>query len=127
MLSFAKKDAALHRLEWKHDCEFRLEGQLYDIVGILENADSVHYTCYPDTKESQIDARIGALSKLLFGQQPFQREREQQWVSFLRGLMLPQEPLNAIAQWEPANERTVGEDRNPERGFPAGLFQPPEL
>jgi hypothetical protein len=95
VLSFAKKDAALHLLEWKHEGEFRLEGQLYDIVGILENADSVRYTCYPDTKESQIDARIGALSKLLFGQQPFQREREQQWVSFLRGLMLPQEPWEA--------------------------------
>lgn len=127
VLSFRKSSDALARLEWKHEGEFRLEGQLYDIVSSRESADSVHYTCYPDTRESNVDARIGALCKLLFGQQPLQQQREQQWVSFLRGLMLPQEPLqlealHADAAGEISAELLVAMD-----GYPEAFLPPPEV
>lgn len=126
VLSFRKSSDALARLEWKHEGEFRLEGQLYDIVSSRESADSVHYTCYPDTRESKVDARIGALCKLLFGQQPLQQQREQQWVSFLRGLMLPQEPLQQLAPPEVHSNLCSITEETTSPGYPSGTFQPPE-
>ena len=126
VLSFRKNSDALALLEWKHEGEFRLEGQLYDIVSSSESADSVHFTCYPDTKESRVDARIGALCKLLFGQQPIQQQSEQQWVSFLRGLMMPEVPWQA----EPVDNDEVVVASLAETahspGHPQLLFQPPE-
>ena len=126
VLSFRKASDALARLEWKHDGEFRLEGQLYDIVSSRESADSVHYTCYPDKKESQVDVRIGALCKLLFGQQPLQQQREQQWVQFLKGLMLPQAPLQQAAPPEVRSDLCSITEETTSPGYPSGTFQPPE-
>jgi len=114
------------RLEWKHEGEFRLEGQLYDVVSIREDADSLHYTCYPDKKESQVDARIGALCKLLFGQQPLQQQREQQWVQFLKGLMLPQVPLQQPAPPEVHNDLHCITEETTSPGYTSDTFQPPE-
>jgi len=126
VLSFRKSSDGLMRLEWKHEGEFRLEGQLYDVVSIREDADSLHYTCYPDKKESQVDARIGALCKLLFGQQPLQQQREQQWVQFLKGLMLPQVPLQQPAPPEVHNDLHCKTEETTSPGYTSDTFQPPE-
>lgn len=124
--AFHKTSPDYLRLEWKDGREFRLNGQLYDIVFMRESADSVFCTCYPDHRESQVDKRIGQLSKLLFGQQPGQREREQQWVSFLRGLTLPQEPGLVAATFGSVRKFKNRQDCPHEEGFLSELFQPPE-
>lgn len=126
LLSFRKHSPALRLLDWQHEGEFKREGQLYDIVSIQESADSIHYTCYPDKKESQVDVRIGALCKLLYGQQPFRQQHEQQWVSFLRGLMMPAQAweMNAIqtnAACHAGLSRVVACD-----GFSDMFLPPPE-
>lgn len=126
VLSFRKHSPALRLLDWQHEGEFKREGQLYDIVSIQESADSIHYTCYPDKKESQVDVRIGALCKLLYGQQPFRQQHEQQWMSFLRGLMMPAEPWQQPDPMREGRLHLCGQGQYVLPGYPSETLRPPE-
>jgi hypothetical protein len=65
--AYAKKDVVdiiVHKdqihtiLEWEHDREFELSGEMYDVISSQIMGDSIIYQCLHDAKETSINKRI---------------------------------------------------------------------
>jgi len=65
--AYAKKDVVdiiVHKdqihtiLEWEHDREFELSGEMYDVISSQIIGDSIIYQCLHDAKESSINKRM---------------------------------------------------------------------
>ncbi|HSP87585.1 MAG TPA: hypothetical protein VLN45_05595, partial [Ignavibacteriaceae bacterium] len=57
LLSFKKSDIENGKVDfkWKHKKEFKYKGGMYDIVDRFETKDSIHFYCFLDHKEKQLE------------------------------------------------------------------------
>lgn len=55
--TFAKADTA-RLLRWKHSREFEFGGEMYDVVSRSIDGDSIHYTVWWDSDETQLNRKL---------------------------------------------------------------------
>lgn len=94
-LAFSKDEAA-SRLDWEHADEFEYNGRMYDVVDKDATRDSVHYWCWADDSETEINHGLNNLAAHLLGNTPQQRETQKQFFYFLTNLF-----HSEAAPWSP--------------------------
>lgn len=63
-------------LKWKHSKEFKLKGQMYDVIK-KENIEwGVKYWCWWDNDETELNKRLNRMLILVLGSNPLQNEQE---------------------------------------------------
>jgi hypothetical protein len=95
LLVFHKEN--LHSaVKWKHDKEFELNGEMFDIIYEDHIGDSVYYYCWPDHEESAINKRMDRLiTHLLHGSQQ-SKDRQKNIRHFFNHLFLTETQTNII-------------------------------
>lgn len=97
--SFAKKDTS-SLLEWKHDKEFSLNGEMYDIVQRTYTKDSVHYTLWWDNEETQLNIRLTQLTNNFFDQNPDSQNKSNYFGFVMKHIYSFDSPETAIIKTE---------------------------
>ena len=87
LLVFHKKDLP-SAVKWKHDKEFELNGEMYDIIHEDCHGDSVYYYCWPDHEESAINKRMNQLIAHLLHGSKQSKDRQKNIQNFLNHLFL---------------------------------------
>lgn len=100
-LKFSKADARA-LLEWEHSREFEYLGQMYDVVSITEEADSIRYLCYRDHAESRIKQELRRLPALPVKGSPATSGNAQRLATFYQSLFCVEGPSWALPAWEKA-------------------------
>lgn len=69
LFKFSKDDleSGLSHVEWVEENEFRIDGEMYDVVKREVKKDSVYVYCFHDEKESVLYSAIVKIFKKLFG------------------------------------------------------------
>ncbi len=68
-LKFTKEETRT-LLRWEHPREFEFDGQMYDIVEVTDLGDIVHYRCWWDKAETELNERLRALAIQALGGSP---------------------------------------------------------
>lgn len=71
-------------LIWHHDDEFEIGGEMYDVVSIEKQKDSIIYYCFLDKKESKINVQIDQIAKSIWGRSPLSTDFETSLVDFIQ-------------------------------------------
>lgn len=85
LLTFHKKDT-LVKLRWEHSKEFEYSGEMYDIVERQTRGDSIHYWCWWDYEETQLNQELDNIVHKAFNQNPQKQNKEKQLISFYKSL-----------------------------------------
>ncbi len=94
------QDAQL--LQWQDEHEFAYAGNLYDIVRVRTERDSVHYVCWLDSEETLLYQRLEALFEQVWPTAPQPTRTKEQLLEFWKKLFcspvraLPPTPLPTI-------------------------------
>ncbi len=81
------------RLHWHHAGEFEYHGQMYDIVHKEIKGDTIHYWCWKDDKETELNRQLDDLVAKVLGNNPQRKDRQDKTVDFLKKLYFNY-PLN---------------------------------
>jgi hypothetical protein len=73
-------------LKWKHDREFEYQGQMYDIIEIERQGDSIKYNCWWDKVETKLNMQLRKAVLLAVGNHPAKKENEKQLGKFQKSL-----------------------------------------
>lgn len=73
-------------LVWEHSREFEYKGEMYDIIRMETNGDSVWYWCYHDKKETKLRKNIQSLLAYFLGTSPQNRTHQKHLVDFFKTL-----------------------------------------
>ncbi len=84
-LSFSVASAR-QELDWEHSREFAYHGQMYDIIAVDWEGDSVHYTCYWDHAESLIKNELKQFWMGIFQSDPLQQAASARWFCYFTQL-----------------------------------------
>jgi hypothetical protein len=91
LLSFSHPDAK-SSLRWIHSREFEYQEEMYDIVEVLEDADSIHYWCWWDYEETRLNRELRKIVAGVFGNSPMAKEKMQRLSSFCSNLFCETHP-----------------------------------
>ena len=69
VLTFTKANAQ-KELHWEHQDEFEYRGKMYDVVRYKEEGNLIHYWCWPDEPESNLNQKLISLTAKLLNQAP---------------------------------------------------------
>ncbi len=75
-------------IHWKHQKEFEYHGEYYDVVKRETRNGRVHYWCWPDNKETEINKRLNSLLADALGNGPFNPEHQARLIRFIKSLYL---------------------------------------
>jgi hypothetical protein len=93
-----------HLLQWQDEHEFAFEGNLYDIVRVRTEGDSVHYGCWLDSEETQLYQRLEALFDQVWPTAPQPTRTKERLLEFWKKLFyspvrdLASAPLPRVAR-----------------------------
>ena len=79
------------RVQWMHEREFRLDGEMYDIVRSEQRGDSIIHHCIRDDEETALFARLDALVREESGSNPAERGKSASLQRLASLLYLPTE------------------------------------
>ncbi len=79
------------RVQWMHEREFRLDGDMYDIVRSEQCGDSIIHHCVRDDEETALFARLDALVREESGSNPAERGKSASLQRLASLLYLPTE------------------------------------
>ena len=88
LLKFSKTDTKTLLL-WEHDTEFEFQGQMFDVVEMLEKGDSVTYRCWPDKEETQLNRQLAQLVSGEWESHPIKREGQKQLLDYFKSFFGP--------------------------------------
>ena len=71
------------KLQWIHSKEFRYNGEMYDIVNLIETPDSIHYYCWWDKEETELNNKISNVLNQIFSDNPQSKKMLSKAFSFL--------------------------------------------
>lgn len=71
------------KLQWIHSKEFRYNGEMYDIVKLIETPDSIHYYCWWDKEETELNNKISNVLNHIFSDNPQSKKMLSKSFSFL--------------------------------------------
>ena len=88
-LRFSKQDIEKRNDVVFHtqDNEIEMSGEMYDIISVVSNSDSLIYTCYRDHKESELKRKMYASLATLFSQNSIPSESTKSLFLFLKNLI----------------------------------------
>lgn len=86
--------SARQELDWEHSREFAYRGQMYDIIAVDWEGDSVHYTCYWDHAESLIKNELRQFWMGIFQSDPLQQAASARWFYYFTQLYCWAYPLH---------------------------------
>ncbi len=75
-------------LRWEHDREFEYNGEMYDIVETEMLGDSIHYICWHDKAETQLNRRLQTLIAQATSGSAEHRARETLCYQLLKSLVI---------------------------------------
>lgn len=78
---------------WHHHDEFEFKGNMYDVISIDSQKDSVVYLCFLDEKESKVNINIDQLAKSIWSHSPLSNDFETKLVDFIQKVFPPQHNL----------------------------------
>lgn len=73
-------------LKWQHDREFEFQGQMYDIIKIERQGDSITYKCWWDKVETKLNIQLRNAVLLVLGHHPAKKENDKQLGKFQKSL-----------------------------------------
>lgn len=79
-------DEAKKQLHWEHQGEFEYQEQMYDVVEVRQQGDSISYICLMDHRETFLNKQLDKLIAQALGQHPFQKENHQKITDFFKSL-----------------------------------------
>jgi hypothetical protein len=79
---------AKKKLRWEKPGEFEYKGQMYDVVKTKITKDSVHYICYQDKAETNLNFRIKKIIAAAMSQDSQNRETQKRLTTFFQSLYL---------------------------------------
>jgi hypothetical protein len=88
LLSFGREEAE-SELRWEHSKEFEYDGEMYDVVERSATPDSLHYWCWWDHKETELNRKLAGLVHQALGDDPQQKENHKQLLSYFKTVYLP--------------------------------------
>ena len=91
-LSF-KSNEVDARVEWKHNKEFRFEGEMYDIVQKQQQGDSIHFWCWWDKEETLLNRKIEKLAYLALNGNETSNNQKNHFFRFLKLMNLPPDEI----------------------------------
>lgn len=86
-LSFSLKETE-ELLDWEHDKEFEYKGKMYDVIEEAFTADSVHYWCWLDKEETELNNRLAQALNLCLGESKERKEQNNRLREFCKVLYL---------------------------------------
>lgn len=86
-ISVSKNES--HVLQWKNQREFVYQSTMYDVVRRVKKGEQCIYYCFPDRKETQLEARINKALSTLYGKEIPGQQNELQLIYLLQILDLP--------------------------------------
>ena len=90
-LKFSKKDAE-DLLKWKHSKEFEYDGEMYDVVQVIESEDSLQYYCWWDHKETALNRTLNKTLYATMNKDNENKKHQNNWISWLKNIV-PSENL----------------------------------
>jgi hypothetical protein len=75
-------------LDWEHEGEFELNGQMYDVVERITQDGHVHLWCWPDQKETELNKQLDSLLAGTGKQDQTSRDRQQRIIQVLKHVYL---------------------------------------
>lgn len=99
MLSRADAEALL---EWEEESEFEYRGQMYDVVDITIEGDSIRYLCYRDHAESRLKQELRSLLSRPLKSDPATSDNAQRLINFYQSLFCVERPLLVCPAWKKA-------------------------
>ncbi len=75
-------------LRWEHDREFEYKGEMYDVVETEMLGDSIHYICWHDKAETQLNRRLQTLIAKATSGSAEHRARETLCYHLLKSLVI---------------------------------------
>lgn len=73
-------------LNWHHSREFEYKGQMYDVVEVRQIGDSIHYLCWWDKAETQLNRQLNQLVAKALGNNPQHKETQNRLIRFVQHL-----------------------------------------
>jgi hypothetical protein len=87
LLSFDKNETS-KKLKWKHSKEFQFEGEMYDIVEKSETEDSIHYWCWWDSEETQLNRSLKNIVSKTFQKDPFNHSQQEKLLQYFKSIYI---------------------------------------
>lgn len=84
-LKFSKEEVHT-KLRWEHDHEFEYQGQMYDLVEVHQQTDSVSYLCWWDHAESGLNQKLESLISHFMGKDPENSSQQERLFEFYKSL-----------------------------------------
>lgn len=98
-LKLSKTDAEA-LLEWEDEREFEYQGQMYDVVKMNAEGDSIRFTCYRDQAESRLEQELRRLLAQPLKDDPAAAGNAQRLIDFYQSLFCVEGPSWAPAAWK---------------------------
>lgn len=73
-------------LKWEDDEEFEYQGQMYDVVEVIEKDGMIHYWCWKDDEETLLNRDLNRLLAGALGSHPQNNEHQKQIQNFFKTL-----------------------------------------
>lgn len=90
VLTFTKANAQ-KELHWEHQDEFEYRGKMYDVVRYKEEGNLIHYWCWPDEPESNLNQKLISVTAKLLNQAPEPKHQGEKLVVFFKALFFEKE------------------------------------
>lgn len=103
-LKFSRGDAEV-MLKWEEEREFEYRGQMYDVVDVAIEGDSIRYLCYRDQAESRLKQELKRLIASPLKKDPATADNTQRLATFFQSLFCVEKPSLAPLLWERAAPR----------------------
>lgn len=71
-------------LDWEHEKEFEYNGMMYDIVETIEEGNIIHYWCWPDREETELNRQISELVSGAMQHDRQKQDRQQRILQFMK-------------------------------------------
>lgn len=86
------------KLRWEHEREFEFENTMYDIVYKTTDGDTVHFWCWEDSEESELNQQLKTLASQTFHADPSTQKKHLSLQQFLKSLFAHQPIETTFAQ-----------------------------
>lgn len=85
LLSFSKVQST-KELSWEHSHEFEYRGEMYDVVETDTLEDSIHYWCWCDHAETNLNRQLKELLASVWEKNTQQKDKQETLFSFYKQL-----------------------------------------
>lgn len=113
-------------LEWEHEKEFKLEGQMYDVEAIYKSPSKIVILVYKDLAENELIKIFRKGIKSTLGKGENSKEQSQLVGLWLKSLYLPPEPELISNSWLESDEtRKFYYANGNAQSYTGNCFHPP--